>query len=155
MRMPTAETLCRRFPMSSTTPSRPAAACPGGQDWCISTATGSAAGSCSTVRDYVAFRRPLIKDEARSLPTSLPGCLQRHNAPDRNAEVDFGELYVRLDGQLTKCQLFVLRLALQAVTLHRAPSFRDVLHPPEATLSGWSSTGSQSWRNWSNSWGLA
>jgi transposase len=78
-----------------------------------------AAVSYSTVRDYVAFRRPLIEDEARSLPTSLPGYLRRHNDPGRDAEVDFGELYVRMDGQLTKCQLFVLRLAFSGMAVHR------------------------------------
>jgi transposase len=52
---------------------------------------GSAA-SYSTVRDYVAFRQPQIEADAGASVWSLSGFLARYNEPDRDAEVDFGEL---------------------------------------------------------------
>jgi transposase len=75
--------------------------------------------SYGTVRDYVAYRRPLIEAEAGSPVSSLPGFLLRHYEPGRDAEVDFGELWVRLDGVLTKCHLFVLRMSFSGKGVHR------------------------------------
>lgn len=79
---------------------------------------GSAA-SYSTVRDYVAFRRPQIEAEAGASVRSLSGFLARHNEPGRDAEVDFGELWARLDGVMTRCHLFVFRMSFSGMAVHR------------------------------------
>jgi len=54
----------------------------------------------------------LIEAESGSVPASSSGFVLRHYEPGQDAEVDFGELHVRLDGVLTKCFLFVLRMSL-------------------------------------------
>jgi len=68
---------------------------------------GAAGVSYSAVRDYVARRRPEIAEEEGRGP------------PGQHAEVDFGELWVRLAGVMTKCHLFVLRLSYSGKAVHR------------------------------------
>ena len=72
-----------------------------------------------TVREYVAHRRPQIAAEAGIAPDPVPGFVPRHNRPGQDAEVDFGDVWVRIDGTLTKCYLFVLRLAYSGKAVHR------------------------------------
>jgi transposase len=79
---------------------------------------GADSVSYSTVRDYVARRRPQIAAEAgRALgeafvpQTHLPGC---------EAEVDFADLWVVLRGLKTKVFLFTLRLSFSGKAVHRA-----------------------------------
>ncbi|RQW95331.1 IS21 family transposase, partial [Micromonospora inaquosa] len=73
--------------------------------------------SYSTVRDYVALRRPQIAAEAgRGLETAF--VLQTH-LPGAEAEVDFGDVWVRLAGVMTKCFLFTLRLSYSGKAVHR------------------------------------
>lgn len=69
-----------------------------------------------TVRDYVTARRPQIAEEAGA---PVEGYIIRHNRPGFDAEVDFGELQVRVGGVDTKCFLFVLRLAYSGRAVHR------------------------------------
>lgn len=71
----------------------------------------------STVRDYVARRRPEIMAETgRGMENAF--VLQTH-PPGQEAEVDFGDLWVRLAGEPTKCFLFTLRMSYSGKAVHR------------------------------------
>lgn len=77
---------------------------------------GAADLSYSTVRDYVRVRRAQIDVEAgRRVEVFVP---QEH-APGAEAEVDFGELWVVLNGVKTKCHMFVFRLSNSGKAIHR------------------------------------
>lgn len=72
--------------------------------------------SYSTVRDYVRVRRAQIDLEAgRRVEAMVP----QDHAPGAEAEVDFGEVYVILDGVKTKCHMFVYRLSRSGKAIHR------------------------------------
>lgn len=72
--------------------------------------------SYSTVRDYVRVRRAQIEVEAgRRVEVFVP---QEH-APGAEAEVDFGEVWVVLNGVKTKCHMFVFRLSRSGRAIHR------------------------------------
>jgi transposase len=72
--------------------------------------------SYSTVRDYVRIRRARIDVEAgRRVEVFIP---QEH-APGAEAEVDFGEVWVVLNGVKTKCHMFVFRLSHSGKAIHR------------------------------------
>lgn len=65
--------------------------------------------SYPVVRAYVARRRPEISIECGR---GAPGVfVPQTHLPGREAEVDFGEIGVRLRGQLTTCHLFSLRMS--------------------------------------------
>lgn len=70
----------------------------------------------SAVRDYVARRRPEIAAEA-GVHVENAFVLQTH-LPGAEAEVDFGDVYVMLAGELTKCFLFTLRLSASGKACH-------------------------------------
>jgi transposase len=73
--------------------------------------------SYSTVRDYVRRRRPEIAVEHGKV---APGAMvPQEHAPGAEAEVDFGEVWVVLDGVKTKCHLFVYRLSHSGAAIHR------------------------------------
>ncbi len=73
--------------------------------------------SYSTVRDYVARRRPQIAAAAgRGMETAF--VLQTH-LPGAEAEVDFGDVWIRLGGVMTKCFLFTLRMSYSGKAVHR------------------------------------
>lgn len=72
--------------------------------------------SYSTVRDYVRVRRAQIQLEAgRRVEAMVP----QDHAPGAEAEVDFGEVDVILDGVKTKCHMFVYRLSHSGKAIHR------------------------------------
>ena len=72
--------------------------------------------SYSTVRDYVRVRRAQIDVEAgRRVEVFVP---QEH-APGAEAEVDFGEVWVVLNGVKTKCHMFIFRLSHSGKAIHR------------------------------------
>ena len=72
--------------------------------------------SYSTVRDYVRVRRAQIDVEAgRRVEVFVP---QEH-APGAEAEVDFGEVWIVLNGVKTKCHMFILRLSHSGKAIHR------------------------------------
>jgi transposase len=72
--------------------------------------------SYSTVRDYVRIRRAQIDVEAgRRVEVFVP---QEH-APGAEAEVDFGEVWVVLNGVKTKCHMFIFRLSNSGKAIHR------------------------------------
>jgi len=78
---------------------------------------GAAGVSYWTVRDYVARRRPEIAEEEGRGPSRV--FIPRHHPPGQHAEVDFGELWVRLAGVMTKCYLFVLRMSYSGKAVHK------------------------------------
>ena len=74
--------------------------------------------SYPVVRAYVAKRRPEISIECGR---GAPGVfVPQTHLPGREAEVDFGEIGVRLRGQLTTCHLFSLRMSYSGKAVHRA-----------------------------------
>ncbi len=70
----------------------------------------------SAVRDYVARRRPEIAAEG-GVDVENAFVLQTHLS-GAEAEVDFGDVYVMLAGELTKCFLFTLRLSASGKACH-------------------------------------
>jgi transposase len=72
----------------------------------------------TTVRDFVTVRRRAIAEEAGAPAEAF---LTRHNALGADAEVDFGEVWVRLGGaeEAVKCHLFAFRLAYSGKAVHR------------------------------------
>ena len=74
--------------------------------------------SYSTVRDYVAKRRPEI-GRRRAGRRSRRSC-RRPIEPGAEAEVDFADLWVDLRGVKTKVFLFTLRLSYSGKAVHRA-----------------------------------
>ena len=74
--------------------------------------------SYSTVRDYVARRRPEIAAEAGRVLEQ--GFVPQTHEPGGEAEVDFADLWVILRGVKTKTFLFTLRLSYSGKSVHRA-----------------------------------
>ena len=71
----------------------------------------------TTVCDYVSRRRPEIRIEEGRGPAKV--FIPQHHPPGLEAEVDFGELWVRLAGVMTKCYLFVYRMSYSGKAVHR------------------------------------
>lgn len=67
----------------------------------VSLATTAPIGIWPISRDYVARRRPEIRIEEGRGPAKV--FVPQHHPPGLEAEVDFGELWVRLAGVLVKC----------------------------------------------------
>jgi transposase len=72
--------------------------------------------SYAAVRDYVARRRPEIRIEEGRGPAKV--FIPQHHPPGMEAEVDFGELWVRLAGVLVKCYLFAFRMSYSGRAVH-------------------------------------
>jgi transposase len=72
--------------------------------------------SYAAVRDYVARRRPEIRIEEGRGPAKV--FIPQHHPPGAEAEVDFGELWVRLAGVLVKCYLFAFRMSYSGKAVH-------------------------------------
>jgi len=86
--------------------------------------------SYSTVRDYVAKRRPQIAAEAgRPLES---GFVPQTHPPAAEGEVDFHDLWVILRGVKTKTALFTMRLSFSARAAHLA----SLTQGQEAFLEG-------------------
>lgn len=86
--------------------------------------------SYSTVRDYVAKRRPEIAAEAgRGV---AEGYVPQTHEPGGEAEVDFADLWVILRGVKTKTSLFTMRLSYSGKSVHRA----FITQAQEAFLEG-------------------
>jgi transposase len=79
---------------------------------------GAAGLSYSTVRDYVAKRRPEVAAEAGK-PLE-EGCVPQTHLPAAEAKVDFHDLWVILRGVKTKTALFTMRLSFSGRAAHRA-----------------------------------
>ncbi|MDQ2853114.1 MAG: IS21 family transposase, partial [Actinomycetota bacterium] len=72
--------------------------------------------SYSTVRDYVRVRRAQIAGEGGR---RVEAFIAQHHAPGEEAEVDFGEVWVVIDGVKTKCYMFVFWLSHSGKAIHR------------------------------------
>jgi transposase len=66
---------------------------------------------------YVQARRPEIRIEAGREPVAV--FVPQSHQPGAEAEVDFGEVTVRLRGELVVCSLFSLRLSYSGKAVHR------------------------------------
>jgi transposase len=73
--------------------------------------------SYPVVRAYVAERRPQIRAEAGRDPAEV--FVPQSHRPGAEAEVDFGEVAVRLAGEQVSCFLFCLRLSFSGKAVHR------------------------------------
>ncbi|WP_433225555.1 IS21 family transposase [Microtetraspora malaysiensis] len=73
--------------------------------------------SYPVVRAYAAERKPQIRAEAGRGPTEV--FVRQSHRPGDEAEVDFGEVVVRLAGEDVKCFLFCLRLSFSGKAVHR------------------------------------
>jgi transposase len=69
------------------------------------------------VRTYVANRRPQIRLEQGRAP--VEAFVPQTHLPGREAEVDFGEVAIRLRGELVTCYLFCFRLSYSGKAVHR------------------------------------
>ncbi|MCE1178783.1 MAG: IS21 family transposase [Micrococcales bacterium] len=73
--------------------------------------------SYAVVRAYVARRRPEIRVEEGRAPTEA--FVPQSHLPGAEAEVDFGDVTVRLAGELVVLQLFSFRLSYSGKAVHR------------------------------------
>jgi len=73
--------------------------------------------SYPVVRAYVAERKPQIRAKAGRGPAEV--FVPQSHRPGDEAEVDFGEVVVRLAGQDAGCFLFCLRLSFSGKAVHR------------------------------------
>lgn len=73
--------------------------------------------SYPVVRAYVAGRKPQIRVEAGRGPAEV--FVPQTHRPGDEAEVDFGEVVVRLAGDDVSCFLFCLRLSFSGKAVHR------------------------------------
>jgi transposase len=73
--------------------------------------------SYPVVRAYVAERRPQIRAETGRGPAEV--FVPQSHRPGAEAEVDFGEVAVRLAGEQINCFLFCLRLSFSGKAVHR------------------------------------
>jgi transposase len=73
--------------------------------------------SYSIVGDYIKRRRPEIRvEEGRGPPEAF---VPQSHRPGADAEVDFGEVQVNIQGVPTKCHLFVFRMSYSGKAVHR------------------------------------
>ncbi|MEU3317082.1 IS21 family transposase [Streptomyces sp. NPDC006662] len=80
---------------------------------------GFSAVAYTTLNDYLRVRRPQIKDEADRARMIHEGMVPQFHRPGEEAEVDFAEVWVRVDGKPMQCQLFTLRLSYSGKAVHR------------------------------------
>ena len=73
--------------------------------------------SYPVVRAHVAERKPQIRVEAGRGPAEV--FIPQTHRPGDEAEVDFGDVVVRLAGQDVRCVLFCLRLSYSGKAVHR------------------------------------
>lgn len=73
--------------------------------------------SYGVVRYYVAGRKPEILVESGKAP--LEAFVPQTHLPGHEAEVDFGDVTVRLGGELVTCYLFSFRLSYSGKAVHR------------------------------------
>lgn len=74
--------------------------------------------SYDTVRAYVRQRRPQMQAEHGRGEADV--FVPQTHLPGREGEVDFGEITVRLRGELVTCHLFSLRMSYSGKAVHRA-----------------------------------
>ncbi|MFE5097807.1 IS21 family transposase [Streptomyces sp. NPDC056638] len=75
--------------------------------------------SYTTVRDYMARRRPELVLDAKEGRRHLEGTVPQTKQPGEEAEVDFADVWLDLAGQRRKCVLFTLRMSYSGKAVHR------------------------------------
>jgi transposase len=73
--------------------------------------------SYSSVRQYVKARRAELAIETGNAP--VEAFIPQEHAPGAEAEVDFGDVWVDLDGVRTRCYMFAFRLSHSGKSVHR------------------------------------
>ena len=73
--------------------------------------------SYASVRDYVSRRRPEIQAEAGR--TTEHAFVPQTHAPGEKVEVDFGDVWLTLAGERTRCFMFTYRLSFSGAAVHR------------------------------------
>ncbi|WP_040815793.1 IS21 family transposase [Nocardia concava] len=73
--------------------------------------------SYGRVRAYVADRKPEILAASGRAPAQV--FVPQSHRPGMEAEVDFGEIVIRLRGDLVRCYLFALRMSFSGKAVHR------------------------------------
>lgn len=68
----------------------------------------------------MSVRRAEIAAQVRNRAGVVDGYMPQRHEPGRDAEVDFGEVWVRINGELTLGHLFTLRLSYSGKAVHRA-----------------------------------
>ena len=92
------------------------------------------------VREYVATRRREIRVEVGREPANA--FIPQEHLPGREAEVDFGDVAIRLRGELVTCALFSLRLSYSGKAVHRVSAsagqeaFFEVTSTPSTCSAG-------------------
>ncbi|MFE2704110.1 hypothetical protein ACFXI6_38425 [Streptomyces mirabilis] len=114
--------------------------------------------SYGRVRDYIRRRKPEIWVEEGRGPSSV--FIPQTHRPGEEAEVDFGDVYITLDGVRTLCYLFVFRLSFSGKAVQvgdtvltgtptsstaRPPASTTTARPPRSSpgraARGWSLAG--------------
>lgn len=73
----------------------------------------------STLSEYLQTRRPQIRAESAEARSVHQGFVPQVHEPGQEAEVDFAEVWVRVDGKPLQCHLFTLRLSYSGKAVHR------------------------------------
>lgn len=73
--------------------------------------------SYSSVRQYAKARRAELAIESGNAP--IEAFIPQEHAPGAEAEVDFGDVWVDLDGARTRCYMFAFRLSHSGKSIHR------------------------------------
>ncbi len=76
--------------------------------------------SYQQVRRYVADRKPQILAESGKAP--IEAFVPQTHQPGMEAEVDFGDVTVKLAGEVVTCYLFSFRLSYSGKAVHRVSS---------------------------------
>lgn len=106
-----------------------------------------AAVSYSAVAKYVARRRPEIAAERHRRAGSVAGFVPQAKEPGAEAEVDFGDVEVRLAGQLVTCRLFAYRLSCSGKGVHRVYATQAQEAFLEGHVTAFEVTGGVPWRH--------
>lgn len=73
--------------------------------------------SYGMVREYVSHRSRELKVESGIVPADV--FIPQTHLPGQEAEVDFGDVVIRIGGELVKCTMFCLRLSYSGKAVHR------------------------------------
>jgi transposase len=103
--------------------------------------------SYSAVAKYVARRRAELAAERRGEAGSVAGFVPQAKEPGAEAEVDFGDVDVRLAGQLVTCHLFAYRLSCSGKGVHRVYASQAQEAFLEGHVTAFEVTGGVPWRH--------
>src|ERR1022692_2164127 len=107
-----------------------------------------AAVSYSYVCKYAVTRRAESEAERRGDdPGSVAGFVPQAKEPGAEAEVDFGDVDVRLAGRLTRCYLFAYRLSCSGRGVHRVYASQAQEAFLEGHVTAFGVTGGVPWRH--------